>query len=132
MTPLINGVASAGQANEYARGDHRHPTDTTRASVEDLNKKADKPKKVIIENSMLDLEDNTIYETAAGQTINNLHISYPGDDFIASLTFTLASEGPITITLPESKYIGDTPTFANGETWELNIKNGVVVGGLIE
>ena len=35
-TPLINGVASAGQSEEYARGDHRHPTDTTRASVEDL------------------------------------------------------------------------------------------------
>lgn len=36
-TPLINGVASTGQENAYARGDHRHPTDTTRASVEDLN-----------------------------------------------------------------------------------------------
>lgn len=36
-TPLINGAASVGQENAYARGDHRHPTDTTRASVEDLN-----------------------------------------------------------------------------------------------
>lgn len=36
-TPLINGTASAGTANEYARGDHRHPTDTTRVSVEEFN-----------------------------------------------------------------------------------------------
>lgn len=36
-TPLINGVASVGKENAYARGDHRHPTDTTRASVADLN-----------------------------------------------------------------------------------------------
>ena len=36
-TPLINGVASAGQSEEYARGDHRHPTDTTRVSVEEFN-----------------------------------------------------------------------------------------------
>ena len=36
-TPLINGVASVGSENAYARGDHRHPTDTTRASVEDVN-----------------------------------------------------------------------------------------------
>lgn len=36
-TPLINGVATAGQAEEYARGDHRHPTDTTRVSVEEFN-----------------------------------------------------------------------------------------------
>lgn len=35
-TPLINGIASVGSENAYARGDHRHPTDTTRASVEDL------------------------------------------------------------------------------------------------
>lgn len=35
--PLINGAASAGTANEYARGDHRHPTDTTRLSVEEFN-----------------------------------------------------------------------------------------------
>lgn len=31
--PLINGEASPGEAEEYARGDHRHPTDTTRESV---------------------------------------------------------------------------------------------------
>lgn len=37
-TPLINGTASVGEENAYARGDHRHPTDTTRASVEQLNK----------------------------------------------------------------------------------------------
>lgn len=36
-TPLINGVASVGKENAYARGDHRHPTDTTRASVAELN-----------------------------------------------------------------------------------------------
>ena len=37
-TPLINGTASAGTENAYARGDHRHPTDTTRASVEELKR----------------------------------------------------------------------------------------------
>lgn len=36
-TPLVNGTASAGTANEYARGDHRHPTDTTRVSVVEFN-----------------------------------------------------------------------------------------------
>ena len=37
-TPLINGVASVGSENAYARGDHRHPTDTTR---EDKSNKVD-------------------------------------------------------------------------------------------
>ena len=36
-TPLMNGAATAGQANEYARGDHRHPTDTTRVGVDEFN-----------------------------------------------------------------------------------------------
>lgn len=36
-TPLMNGVATAGTATEYARGDHRHPTDTTRVSQEEFN-----------------------------------------------------------------------------------------------
>ena len=36
-TPLINGVASVGSEEAYARGDHRHPTDTTRVSVTEFN-----------------------------------------------------------------------------------------------
>ena len=35
-TPLMDGEASVGNENYYAAGDHRHPTDITRASAEDL------------------------------------------------------------------------------------------------
>lgn len=35
-TPLMDGTASTGSENAYARGDHRHPTDTSRASASDL------------------------------------------------------------------------------------------------
>ena len=40
-TPLMNGEASVGRETAYARGDHRHPTDNTRASVAELNKLKD-------------------------------------------------------------------------------------------
>lgn len=134
ITPLVDGVASAGQANEYARGDHRHPTDTTRASVEDLNKKADKPKKVIFNDiGTIELADNTIYESVGA--LGQPHFTYPEGDFMCSIIFTLENieDLDVTVTLPgTSKYIGGAPTFAKGETWELNIKNGVVVGGLVE
>ena len=33
QAPEMDGEASAGAADEYARGDHRHPTDTTRQAV---------------------------------------------------------------------------------------------------
>ena len=34
--PNMDGEASVGTEVKFARGDHRHPTDTTRASAEDL------------------------------------------------------------------------------------------------
>lgn len=39
-TPLMDGAASVGSQNSYAAGDHRHPTDTTRASTADLTAEA--------------------------------------------------------------------------------------------
>ena len=36
-TPLMNGIATVGTEEKYASGDHRHPTDSTRASAEELN-----------------------------------------------------------------------------------------------
>lgn len=96
-----------------------------------LNAKADVSQKVYFtDGAIITVDDNTTYY-AEGE-ISNLTVVYPDTDFICSLEFNLASQGDITITLPQSKYIGGAPTFANGETWELNIKNGVVVGGLVE
>ena len=90
--------------------------------------KADKM--VFTDGAVITAADNTEY--IANAPINTLTVIYPETDFICSISFTIANEGDISITLPESKYIGGTPEFANGATWELNIKNGVVVGGLVE
>ena len=35
-TPLMDGTPSAGSANTYAREDHRHPSDTSKANATDL------------------------------------------------------------------------------------------------
>lgn len=40
--PLMDGTASAGISDLYARGDHVHPTDTSRASAQDLQTVDDK------------------------------------------------------------------------------------------
>ena len=56
---------------------------------------------------------------------------YPNDNFIGAIEFTTAAEGDISVKLPDgTKYIGEV-NISNGETWELNVKNGVVVGGLV-
>lgn len=37
IAPLVDGTASAGSSTDYARADHVHPTDTSRASASDLS-----------------------------------------------------------------------------------------------
>lgn len=38
-TPLMDGTASAGSSNAFARGDHRHPSDTSKQDVIDSSHK---------------------------------------------------------------------------------------------
>ena len=77
------------------------------------------------------LENNKEY--IASNLVSNVEFGYSnGSDIICSLIFTTAAEGTINITFPTgTKFIGTKPTFGNGETWELNIKNGVIVGGKV-
>ena len=84
------------------------------------------------------MQNNMIY-IANGQ-ITNFAIEYPEEgNFICGIQFTTVNktdgEGDnpdITITFPStSKFIGGEPTFAYNETWELNIQNGIVVGGVV-
>lgn len=70
------------------------------------------------------LEDNTEYRL---ENVTSLTISYPDTEFECWVRLKFAADGDIAVTMPESKYIGSAPTFANGETWELSIKDGVVI-----
>ncbi len=88
-------------------------------------------KRVSFENGeTIEVVNNTIY--TATTPINDLTVTYPKDEFICSLNFTVADTGDVTITLPQSEYIGGAPSLSNGETWELNIMDGVIVGGKVE
>lgn len=71
------------------------------------------------------LVDNTEYRLA---DITTLTLNYPSGDFECWLKLTFAESGSITVTLPTgTKYIGNAPSFANGEIWEMSIKDGVVI-----
>ncbi len=71
------------------------------------------------------LVDNTEYRLA---DITTLTLNYPSGDFECWLKLTFAESGSITVTLPTgTKYIGNAPSFTNGETWEMSIKDGVVI-----
>lgn len=60
--------------------------------------------------------------------VTKLRIAYPTSDFECWIRLSFAASGDITVTLPTgAKYIGVAPDFKNGETWELSIKDGIVI-----
>ena len=71
------------------------------------------------------LADNTEYRL---ENVATLTLTYPMGNFECWLKLTFAASGSITVTLPTgTKYIGNAPNFASGETWEMSIKDGVVI-----
>ena len=95
-----------------------------------VNAKQDKASLVTLtDNSTTALTDNTEYSAT---DVNTLTFTYPQGDFECYMTLNFASSGTITVTFPTSSYIGTAPTFANGETWEVSVKNGVIVAGKVE
>ena len=75
--------------------------------------------------SNITLADNTEYRLTDVTTLN---LSYPTGNFECWMRLNFAASGNATVTLPTgTKYIGTTPDFKNGETWEMSIKDGVVI-----
>ena len=75
--------------------------------------------------SNITLADNTEYRLTDVTTLN---ITYPTGNFECWMRLTFAESGDITVTLPAgTEYLGATPNFKNGETWEMSIKDGVVI-----
>ena len=75
--------------------------------------------------SNITLADNTEYRLADATTLT---LTYPTGNFECWMRLSFAASGDATVTLPTgTKYIGTTPDFKNGETWEMSIKDGVVI-----
>lgn len=72
-TPLMDGTASAGSSNQYSRGDHRHPSDITKADA------------VLLDN-YLPLSGNTQTTQMTGPiwtgTAHHLYLSDSGNSYL--------------------------------------------------
>ena len=78
----------------------------------------------ISEGAYITLADNTEYRLTDVTTLN---LSYPVGDFECWMRLSFAASGDATVILPTgTKYIGTTPDFKNGETWELSFKDKVL------
>ena len=83
------------------------------------------PPAQVTSGTQIALTDNTEYRLTGVQTLT---ITFPTGDFACWLRIQTAESGTITVTFPVTvKYIGEAPTFGAGETWELSVKDGVVI-----
>jgi len=72
------------------------------------------------------LADNTIYNLTG---VTTLTLDYPAGTFDCIINLTTAASGTIAITFPTSVYMPSAPTFSNGETWTLWVRNNPVGNG---
>lgn len=83
-----------------------------------------------ISNATLDVAHNKDYH--ASEDISNLLIRIPSDNIFCSVMFKIVDSGDFNIEIMGCNgYIGKTPDFKNGETWELNIHNGIIASGKV-
>lgn len=99
------------------------------ASTIDLSPYYMKPTYIdLVAPTEVTLVDNTEYTFT---DVTNLTFTFPSGKFESYVTLTTSLDTP-TIAFPDSaKYIGVYPTFASEETWEISIKNGVVVAAKV-
>ncbi|MBR7070920.1 MAG: hypothetical protein IKI29_01980 [Clostridia bacterium] len=83
---------------------------------------------IVTSGTNITLADNTEYILSE---VTDLTLSFPQGDFECWLSITTASSGTINVSIPQTQYIGEKPTFSNGEIWEMSIKNGVVVASKV-
>lgn len=136
ITPTIGangnwylGTTDTGKPSRGEKGDKGDPgsdANVTKANV--ITALGYTPEAVstqVTTGSNITLADNTEYRLA---DVTTLTLTYPTGNFECWMRLTFAASGNVTVTLPAgTKYIGTTPDFKNGETWEMSIKDGVVI-----
>lgn len=88
----------------------------------------------VVTNADTDTElvlcDNTEYYLT---NVSTLSLDYPDGNFEVWMKIQFAFTGTISVLFPsETKYIGVVPTFNNGETYEISIKDGVAICWRVE
>ena len=98
--PLMDGTAAIGSLTTYAKADHRHPTDTSRASQEELDELI-KTSQTLIDQSFTDRESPAPMdglanlESIKGNTLvwNQLRSPIVGSSTRSGITGTFTADG---------------------------------------
>ena len=119
--PEMNGAASAGNSTKYSRGDHVHPTDTSRAAAADLAGKADKVTEVTVSTAgavTQALDPEKIYHFTGALTA-------PAAGQLAHYRFDFDSGSTApTVTIPNTVAMPGGFTVEASKHYEIDILNG--------
>ena len=89
----------------------------------DLSLKRDVPS-LVSSGAEITLADNTEYRLT---DVSSLVLAFPAGNFECWLRLSFAASGEVSVTFPAgARFIGTTPSFANGEVWEVSVKDGIV------
>lgn len=126
-SPKMDGSASAGSSSEFARGDHVHPKDTSKADVTDLNDKADKITEVSdtstgSQNKTIDA--NKIYHFTGALTALTIQLNAPASGELAWYHFDfLSGATALTLTMPQDIKMPDDFAVEANKRYEVDILN---------
>ena len=126
-TPLMDGNGSAGSAATYARADHVHPTDTSRAAAADLAAKADKVTEVTVSTAgavTQALDAGKIYHFTGALTALTITLNTPASGQLAHYHFDFDSGSTApTLTLPNTVTMPSGFTVEASKHYEIDILN---------
>ena len=113
-TPLVDGEASPGESTNAAREDHRHPTDETRASVQELTALSDKVNRL----------HGTVTPTVLTvEVVENTTVSFTAQQIGA--TFIDWGDGAVTTEFNDLP----THTYAKAGIYDIKIFDATVLAG---
>ncbi len=132
-TPAMDGTASRGSSTQYARADHVHPTDTSRAAASDLAAKADKVSEVTVSTAgavTQALDAGKIYHFTGALTALTITLNAPASGDPAQYHFDFDSGSTAaTLTMPNTITMPDSFTVEANKRYEVDVLNnyGAVV-----
>lgn len=127
-TPAMDGSAARGYSTDYARADHVHPTDTSRAAASELANKADRITEVTVSTAgavAQALDAETICRFTGALTALTITLNAPASGQLAHYRFDFNSGSTApTVTIPNTVTMPSGFTVEASKHYEIDILNG--------
>lgn len=126
-TPEMDGTASAGDSSYFARGNHVHPKDTSKANVTELNAKADKVTEVTDTSTgsqIKTIDANKIYHFTGALTALTIQLNAHASGELAWYHFDfLSGATALTLSMPNTVVMPSGFTVEANKRYEVDILN---------